>query len=130
MQGWGQSATAAAQAAIYGEFFACTAESVADGPQVLRLDGEFSAYALRSVRKALHELHLEADARLLVDLTDVTFIDAAALELLALQHRALTEQGGGLSVICPNIDLRKTFLITGLDHEFAVHTSLETALSR
>jgi anti-sigma B factor antagonist len=68
--------------------------------------------------------------RLILDLTDVTFIDSTAIGVLAGAVERLDETGGGsLSVVCTHEKVIQIFEITGLDSVVTVHPSREDALA-
>jgi anti-sigma B factor antagonist len=68
--------------------------------------------------------------RLILDLTDVTFIDSTAIGVLAGAVERLDESGGGsLSVVCTHEKVIQIFEITGLDNVVTVHPSREDALA-
>jgi anti-sigma B factor antagonist len=68
--------------------------------------------------------------RLILDLTDVTFIDSTAIGVLAGVVERLDETGGGsLSVVCTHEKVMQIFEITGLDSVITVHPSREDALA-
>lgn len=68
--------------------------------------------------------------RLILDLSDVTFIDSTAIGVLAGAVERLDESGGGsLSVVCSHEKVIQIFEITGLESVISVHTSREDALA-
>jgi anti-sigma B factor antagonist len=68
--------------------------------------------------------------RLILDLTDVTFIDSTAIGVLAGAVERLDEIGGGsLSLVCSHEKVIQIFEITGLDNLVMVHPSREDALA-
>ena len=95
---------------------------------LLTLKGELSLYEIERLKGTLLENDLAAHRTVIVDLADVRFIDSAGLEFLVLLHRTLRETGGQVRIVCPGLNLRKVFLITQLDRELEIHTSLEHAL--
>jgi anti-sigma B factor antagonist len=66
--------------------------------------------------------------RVIVDLTETTFIDSSSLGALIGAHRRLQQRGGRLVVACDTEAIVKTFRITGLDGVFTIVNSVETAL--
>jgi anti-sigma B factor antagonist len=66
--------------------------------------------------------------RVIVDLTETTFIDSSSLGALIGAHRRLQQRGGRLVVACENEAIVKTFRITGLDGVFAIVNSVQAAL--
>jgi anti-sigma B factor antagonist len=66
--------------------------------------------------------------RVVVDLTETTFIDSSSLGALIGAHRRLRQRGGRLVVACESEAILKTFRITGLDGVFTVVNSVQAAL--
>jgi anti-sigma B factor antagonist len=68
--------------------------------------------------------------RLVLDLSDVTFIDSTAIGVLAGAVAKLDEAGGGsLAVVCTHEKVLQIFQITALDSMVAVHRSRDEAVS-
>jgi anti-sigma B factor antagonist len=68
--------------------------------------------------------------RVIVDLTETTFIDSSSLGVLIGANRRLKARGGRLLVACTAESVVKTFKVTGLDGVFAVLPTLDEALAR
>lgn len=66
--------------------------------------------------------------RVIVDLTETTFIDSSSLGALIGAHRRLQQRGGRLVVACDTEAIVKTFRITGLDGVFTIVNSVQAAL--
>ncbi len=64
-----------------------------------------------------------------VDLTDVTFMDSTGLGVLIQAHKRLTERGAVLVLVCPDNALRRLLRITALDRVFTIAPTLPQALS-
>jgi anti-sigma B factor antagonist len=68
--------------------------------------------------------------RLVLDLSDVTFIDSTAIGVLAGAVARLEKAGGGsLAVVCTHQNVLQILEITGLDGMMTVHRSREEAVS-
>ena len=68
--------------------------------------------------------------RLVLDLSDVTFIDSTAIGVIAGAVEKLDEAGGGsLAIVCTHDKVMQIFEITGLDSVITVHPSREEALA-
>ena len=68
--------------------------------------------------------------RLVLDLSDVTFIDSTAIGVIAGAVEKLDEAGGGsLAIVCTHEKVMQIFEITGLDSVITVHPSREEALA-
>jgi len=97
---------------------------------VLRARGEIDVASVPAFREQL-EVALGRDTPLVVvDMTDVQFIDSAGLRVLADYLTTARRRDGDLRVACPKASLRRTFEITGLDRVLGVHASIEEATAR
>lgn len=70
----------------------------------------------------------EGHTRLLVDLTDVTFIDSTGLGVLLHIVRELRRKRGRLAVVCPDPAMRGLFELVGHNMLFPVEETPEQAL--
>lgn len=95
---------------------------------VVRLEGEIDVYTAPRVREMLDEQLRDGRTDLVVDLTDVTFIDSTGLGVLVgrLKHTRLL--GGSLRLVGSDERVLKVFSITGLDKVFEIHPTLRGAL--
>jgi anti-sigma B factor antagonist len=66
---------------------------------------------------------------LVLDLTDVMFIDSTGLSVLLNALRQVTHAGGQMAVVCSNPTVLRLFEITRLDTTFDIHAELEPALA-
>ena len=67
---------------------------------------------------------------LVLDLSEVTFIDSTAIGVLAGAVAKLDQAGGGsLAVVCTHEKVLQIFRITALDSVIALHRSREEAVS-
>jgi anti-sigma B factor antagonist len=99
-----------------------------DGSVVVSLAGELDLYNAHEVREALLECCAESPNRLVVDLSDVKFIDSTALGVL-IEARTKLENRRGFLLASPGLETRRALEISGLDRHFAVHDSLDAALA-
>jgi anti-sigma B factor antagonist len=68
--------------------------------------------------------------RLVLDLSDVTFIDSTAIGVIAGAVERLDEAGGGsLAVVCTHERVLQILEITGLDSVITLHGSRQDAIS-
>jgi anti-sigma B factor antagonist len=100
----------------------------ANGSVVVSLAGELDLYNAHEVREALLECCDEAPNRLVVDLSGVKFIDSTALGVL-IEARTRLENRRAFLLAAPGLETRRALEISGLDHHFAVHDSLDAALA-
>ena len=99
-----------------------------DGTLVIRLQGELDLYNADAVREALFACCAEQPQRLVVDLSDVKFVDSTALAVLIEASSRLAE-GNGLVLAAPGRETRRALEISGLDRHFSVVESLEAAVA-
>ena len=99
-----------------------------DGYVVVSLAGELDLYNAHEVRDALLECCAESPNRLVVDLSDVKFIDSTTLGVL-IEARTKLENRRGFLLASPGLETRRALEISGLDRHFAVHESLDEALA-
>jgi anti-sigma B factor antagonist len=65
----------------------------------------------------------------IVDLSDVTFIDSTGLGVLIGGLRRVNEAGGEMKIVVADPRVLKIFEITGLTELFSIHPSLAEATS-
>ncbi|HSU73527.1 MAG TPA: STAS domain-containing protein, partial [Terrabacter sp.] len=66
---------------------------------------------------------------LVVDLTDVTFLDSTGLGVLVGRLKLTRTRGGLMRLVGRDDRVLKVFAITGLDKVFEIHPDLEAALA-
>jgi len=87
--------------------------------------GELDAYTVGQFREALAEL--AATARLLIDLSDVPFMDSAGLGALIGGIRRAREADGEVSVACSRPTLTRLLHTTGFDRIVPVTETVDEA---
>jgi anti-sigma B factor antagonist len=88
--------------------------------------GELDAYTVGQFRETLVEL--AATPRLLIDLSDVPFMDSAGLGALIGGIRRAREAEGDVSVACSRPTLTRLLHTTGFDRIVPVTETLEAAI--
>jgi anti-sigma B factor antagonist len=99
-----------------------------DGACIVRLAGELDLYNAPAVRDALTEISADGPGRVIVDLSEVEFIDSTALGVL-IEARTKLPNRRGLLLAGPGLETRRALEISGLDRHFAVHDSVDEALA-
>ncbi len=92
--------------------------------QIVRLSGDLDFASRAATERSLRD----ADADVVVlDLTDVRYLDAGALGCFVGLKKRLRERGrlGIVRVVAPDLKLRRLFAITGLARVFDVCESLD-----
>ena len=88
--------------------------------------GELDAYTVGEFREALSDL--SSTQRLLIDLSDVPFMDSAGLGALIGGIRRVREAGGEVAVACGRPTLTRLLHTTGFDRIVPVTETLEGAV--
>jgi anti-sigma B factor antagonist len=101
--------------------------SLEAGVTCVRLAGEIDLPLEQGLRQALDDLIQQGHTRLLVDLSDVSFIDSSGLGVL-LHAAGRLRRRGGLAVVCPDPAMRGMFELVGLNLLFPVDQTLDEAL--
>ncbi len=92
---------------------------------VCRPIGELDAYTVGQFREALGEL--ASKPKLLIDMSDVPFVDSAGLGALIGGIRRAREVGGDVAVCCNRPTLVRLLHTTGFDRIVTVAETLEDA---
>jgi anti-sigma B factor antagonist len=98
--------------------FAIESITAGDGELVVSVAGELDLYTAPRLERAL----LEADgaSRTTVDLSRTTFVDSTALHVLLVAARRLDAAGAPFVVLAPDPNVRRVFVLTGLDRVLTV----------
>ena len=99
-----------------------------NGDVVVRLAGELDLYNAAEVGTAVEQAAEDVPGRLVVDLTEVSFVDSTALGTLFEAQRGLREDNRFLPA-APTDDVRRALEVSGLESQFAVHDTVESALA-
>lgn len=99
------------------------------GHRVVSVRGEVDVYSAPTLRKSVQEAIDEHCCDLIVDLSDIAFIDSTGLGVLVGGQNRAGELGGKLSLVCAQERVLKLFRITGLDEVFAIYPTRDEALS-
>jgi anti-sigma B factor antagonist len=86
----------------------------AEGVELLLVEGELDIATAPRLISVLNGAVQEALRSLVVDLSDVDFMDSTGLALLINAHRRLTRRSKGFAVVCPPGPLRRVFEVTDM----------------
>ena len=98
------------------------------GATVVSLTGELDLYNANEVRDALLECANGEPERIVVDMSEVRFIDSTALGVLIEARTRLANRRAFL-LAAPGLETRRALEISGLDRHFAVHDTVDGALA-
>ena len=104
-------------------------EEIDSETHVIHLGGEVDLYTAPEFKERLVELIENGKTKIVVDLSDATFIDSTTLGVLVGGVKRLRPGGGSLALVCSDQNITKIFEITGLDRVFPIHETRDEALS-
>jgi anti-sigma B factor antagonist len=99
------------------------------GYPVVAVSGEVDVYSAPALKDSLTELLQSGASTVVVDLSDVAFLDSTGLGALVEARAATTEAGGSLPIVCNHERILKLFTITGLDGVFTIHPTVDEAVA-
>jgi anti-sigma B factor antagonist len=100
-----------------------------DDTHVIAVAGEVDLFTAPEFKERVMAPIAADVARVVVDLSDASFIDSSSLGVLIGAHRRLRARGGRLMVACDHAAILKTFRVTGLDSVFTIAPTVEEALA-
>jgi anti-anti-sigma factor len=98
-----------------------------DGAVVVRLAGELDLYNADDIRHVLATAIDAGAGRIVVDMTEVDFVDSTALGVLIEARSKLGHDG--VLLAAPRLETRRTLEVSGLDRHLPVHDSVDGALA-
>lgn len=99
-----------------------------NGSAVVAVVGEIDLFTAPEFKLAVQAAINGGHDRVIIDLSEVTFIDSSSLGVLIGAHRRLKARHGTMTVVTANEAILKTFQITGLDGVFEIAPSLADVL--
>ena len=105
--------------------FETSSELLADRTRLVRIRGELDLATAPELERAL-EPNGDGDGRIVVDLSECTFIDSTGLKILVDADRRC---GHALLIVANGMAVRRTFELSGLDGHLRLHSSIESALT-
>ena len=106
--------------------FGVTSKPTASGTMVI-VTGELDAHTAPQVREVV-EAAITPSAQVVVDLTDVTFLDSTGLGVFVTALKHLREVDGTLDLVITSPRVLKVFELTGLDVVIPIHEEISGAL--
>ncbi len=95
-----------------------------DGVTVLAFAGECDLYEAHRVEAALEAARM-SDGLVLVDLSELRFVDSTVLHVLLEAQRSYDTGASRLLLVAPSREVRRTLATAGLDARFEIRDTLE-----
>ncbi|RZU23874.1 STAS domain-containing protein [Streptomyces sp. BK239] len=103
--------------------------STVDGVDVVSPRGEIDHDTGRLFRAALEATDGWGGGRMVVDLSEVTFMDSTGVNVLVTAHHAALAGGGRLRLAVPRGPVLRVLELVGLDGVIAICPTVEEALA-
>lgn len=97
-----------------------------DGPAVVTLAGEVDLFTAPQFDEALQRCIDQGARRIIVDFSNVTFIDSTALSVLVAGSKRLAR--GELVIVCGLGNVLRLLQVAGLERLFVICPTLDEAL--
>jgi len=104
--------------------------SVNNQASMIDLEGEVDVYTAPQLKQQIINMLDSGVYHVIVNLTNVEYLDSTALGVLIGGLKRLRERNGTLDLVCPNPRIRRIFEITGLDKIFDIYTAEQDAISK
>jgi anti-sigma B factor antagonist len=108
--------------------FAITEHAIDGERHVLAVRGEIDLFTAPELKQVLAESIEAGRIRIIVDLTETTFLDSTALGVLIGAVKRLRSRHGALAMVNVDENNAKTFEITGLDQIFTIVATRDDAV--
>ena len=109
--------------------FALTEDSLDADRHVVAVRGEIDLFTAPELKQKLTDAIESGKNRIVVDLSDTTFLDSTALGVLIGAVKRLRSREGALVIVNVDQNIAKTFEITGLDQIFTILATREAAIA-
>ena len=109
--------------------FSLTTDSIDDQRHVVAVSGEIDLFTAPELKQKLTDAIEGGKSRIVVDLTETSFLDSTALGVLIGAVKRLRTRDGALVIVNVDQNIAKTFEITGLDQIFTILGTRDEAVA-
>ncbi|MDO5503998.1 MAG: STAS domain-containing protein [Actinomycetia bacterium] len=100
-----------------------------DGVFVLAFGGDIDVASAVTVRDALDRVIAAGHHTIVLDLSEVRFLDSTGLGVMVGRLKAVRDLEGDMHLVCTSRRIQRVMSITGLDDVFAIHASVDEAVA-
>jgi anti-sigma B factor antagonist len=101
------------------------------GNVVMAIKGEIDLYSVKQLKENVaNVMEDEKQAKIIMDLEQVKYIDSTGLGILIGIRRRCMEKGGELVLVFNSDRIKNLFTITGLQNVFTICKSLDEAAQK
>jgi anti-sigma B factor antagonist len=95
------------------------------GRTILAVTGELDVHSAGGLERKLADLVAAGSSDLVLDLTELDFLDSTGLGVMVKGLKWAREAGGDLKVVADDDKIVKVFTITGLDSAMSLTSALD-----
>lgn len=96
---------------------------------ILGFGGDIDVASAVTVRDALDRVIAAGHHRIVLDLSEVRFIDSTGLGVMVGRLKAVRDLGGDMHLVCASPRIARVLAITSLDEVFTIHESVDDAVA-
>ena len=109
--------------------FSLKQEPIDDDRHIVAVTGEIDLFTAPELKQKLTDAIEGGKSRIVVDLTETSFLDSTALGVLIGAVKRLRTRDGALVIVNVDQNIAKTFEITGLDQIFTILGTRDEAVA-
>jgi anti-sigma B factor antagonist len=109
--------------------FTVDSARIKDNLGLVTLSGEVDIYTAPRLKERMLELFDAGVRDMIVDLSEVTFIDSTALGVLIGGVRRVGDAGGTMALVVATRPVERILAVTGLDQVFTIRQTRDDALA-
>jgi anti-anti-sigma factor len=100
------------------------------GHAVVDLSGDLDIASVDDLRGQLRSARQAHGDHVILDLTELDFMDSQGLSVIIGCHKAVSAAGGSLALVAPRPIVKRTLEITGLNRRFSIFNTVAEASGR
>jgi anti-sigma B factor antagonist len=101
---------------------------IGESTYLISLSGDFDLHSGPEFERRVLEALGRGASELVIDLTDVSFIDSTTIGILMRTRKRLAPMGGRVLIVTADRNILRLFEITALDRMFEIYSDRDEAL--
>lgn len=114
---------------MYLDEFRAAVASLTRELTLVSVSGELDLHTAGCLQARIEEAETVGAGTVLVDLSEISFIDSSALEVLVRESKRLESRGHSLVLVTNDPRTRRILEVTGLDRVLRAYATLQDALT-
>jgi anti-anti-sigma factor len=114
---------------VYLDEFQAAVASLTRELALVSVSGELDLHTAGCLQARIEEADTLGAGTVLVDLSEISFIDSSALEVLVRESKRLESRGHSLVLVTNDPRTRRILEVTGLDRVLRAYATLQDALT-